>query len=179
MSARRPRAWLLAVVALLVALGVYGGAAGHGRPSAPTPALQAGRTASTTTATTRPPNRPDPQLTPGVADPAVTQANIGSTICVAGYSGRVRNVPQSEKDEVYREYGIAYHAPGQYEVDHLISLELGGSNHIKNLWPEPYAGTDNAHRKDGMENRLHAEVCAGQITLAQGQDEIVHWWMYE
>ena len=134
---------------------------------------------STTTTTARPANRPDPQLTPGVADPGVTQSNIGSTICVPGYSRRVRNVPQSENDEVYREYGITHHAPGEYEVDHLISLELGGSNDIHNLWPEPYAGPDNAHTKDGMENRLHAEVCAGQITLARGQDEIVHWWMYE
>jgi hypothetical protein len=114
-----------------------------------------------------------------VADPAVTQANVHQTICVSGYTATVRNVPQSEKDEVYREYGITSHAPGEYEVDHLISLELGGSNDIKNLWPEPYAGPDNARTKDGMENRVHDDVCAGRITLAQGQDEIAHWWMYE
>ena len=78
-----------------------------------------------------------------------------------------------------RAGGITSHAPGAYEVDHLISLELGGSNDIHNLWPEPYGGADNAHTKDGMENRLRTEVCGGQITLAQGQDEIVHWWMYE
>ena len=124
-------------------------------------------------------NRPDPRLTPGVADPAVSQANIHSTICVAGYTATVRNVSTSTKDRVYAEYGIATHAPGSYEVDHLISLELGGSNDIGNLWPEPYTGADNARDKDTMENRLHDEVCSGQITLSQGQDEIVHWWMYE
>jgi hypothetical protein len=164
---------------VLVGLGAFAGAARLRQPTVPLPASQAGRVTSTTTTTARPANRPDPQLTPGVADPGVTQSNIGSTICVPGYSRRVRNVPQSENDEVYREYGITHHAPGEYEVDHLISLELGGSNDIHNLWPEPYAGPDNAHTKDGMENRLHAEVCAGQITLARGQDEIVHWWMYE
>ena len=29
------------------------------------------------------------------------------------------------KREVYREYGITSHGPGDYEVDHLIPLELG------------------------------------------------------
>ncbi len=134
---------------------------------------------TTTTGSARAANRPDPTLSPGVADPAVTQANIGSTICVSGYTATVRNVPESEKDRVYAEYGITSHAPGSYEVDHLISLELGGSNDIRNLWPEPYFGPDNAHDKDTMENRLHEQVCSGQLTLAQGQDEIVHWWLHE
>jgi hypothetical protein len=31
------------------------------------------------------------------------------------------------KREVYREYGIASRGSGDYEVDHLIPLELGGS----------------------------------------------------
>jgi hypothetical protein len=138
-----------------------------------------------TTATTAPSapagaaNRPNPALTPGVADPAVTQANIHSTICVSGYTATVRDVSTSTKNKVYAEYGITSHAAGSYEVDHLISLELGGSNDIRNLWPEPYLGVDNAHDKDVIENRLHDEVCSGQLTLAQGQDEIVHWWLYE
>jgi hypothetical protein len=88
-------------------------------------------------------------------------------------------VSTSTKNRVYAEYGITDHPTGAYEVDHLISLELGGSNDIGNLWPEPYSGPDNAHDKDVMENRLHDEVCSGQLTLAQGQGEIVHWWPYE
>jgi len=74
------------------------------------------------------------------------------------------------------EYGIASHAPYSYEVDHLISLELGGSNAIRNLWPEPYAGAGGARAKDVIENRLHALVCAGRISLATAQKEIVRWW---
>ncbi|HVI91157.1 MAG TPA: hypothetical protein VM659_22855 [Dongiaceae bacterium] len=57
-------------------------------------------------------------------------------ICTAGYSKTVRNVPTAEKNTVYREYGITNHRTGEYEVDHLISLELGGSNDIANLWPQ-------------------------------------------
>jgi hypothetical protein len=51
---------------------------------------------------------------------------------------KVRDVPEEMKREVYREYGITSHGPGDYEIDHLISLELGGSNSIKNLWPESH-----------------------------------------
>lgn len=79
-----------------------------------------------------PPKLPDPVLTPGVADPAVTQANIDTTICVHGYTAKVRNVPDSEKRAVFAEYHIDPKSD-RFEVDHLISLELGGSNDIKNL----------------------------------------------
>ena len=105
-------------------------------------------------------------LTPGVIDPNVTQANIGSTICVRGYTKTVRHVSTATKTRVYHEYGIMSHTPGSYEVDHLISLELGGSNDIGNLWPEPYFGTNNAHDKDYWENELHRQVCNGSISLA-------------
>ena len=76
---------------------------------------------------------PDPACTPGAIIPDATSDQI----CQSGYSSSVRNVPEELKIEVYREYGITSHVPGQYEVDHHISLELGGSNDIANLWPEP------------------------------------------
>jgi hypothetical protein len=50
----------------------------------------------------------------------------------------VRNVPAKMKREVYEEYGVTSHGRGDYEVDHLIPLELGSSNSIKNLWPESH-----------------------------------------
>src|SRR5712692_1192199 len=74
----------------------------------------------------------DPDCTPGDAIEGVTKEQI----CVIGYAKAVRNVLADVKDEAYREYGVTSHKPGQYEVDHLISLELGGSNDISNLWPE-------------------------------------------
>src|SRR5512143_2004498 len=83
---------------------------------------------------------PNSQLTPGDVLDVTT-----SDICVPGYSSKVRDVPTSVKTQVYHEYGIPSHKPGQYEVDHLISLELGGSNSIRNLWPESYTGNWNAH----------------------------------
>jgi hypothetical protein len=98
-------------------------------------------------------------------------------VCVVGYSSSVRSVSDAEKNAVYAEYGITSHAPDSYEVDHLISLELGGSNDIRNLWPEPYAGAGGAHAKDAIENELHARVCSGQISLSLAQAEIVRWWV--
>ena len=96
-------------------------------------------------------------------------------VCTPGYSKSVCNVPQSEKNTVYLEYGTRRHSPGSYEVDHLISLELGGSNSIKNLWPEKQPG---ARSKDKLENSLHRDVCDETISLRTAQRRIVHWWMH-
>lgn len=59
-------------------------------------------------------------------------------ICQRGYSSSVRSVPAEVSREVYREYGIVERTPGEFEVDHLVPLEAGGSNDIANLWPEEY-----------------------------------------
>jgi hypothetical protein len=74
-------------------------------------------------------------------------------------------VPASESRAVYREYGIASHSRGQYEVDHLISLELGGSNALMNLWPEAALPRPGFHEKDRLENYLHKRICAHTLSL--------------
>ncbi len=115
----------------------------------------------------------DNTCTPGAIIPGATKEQI----CQPGYSSSVRNVPSSEKDTVYKEYGIASHATGQYEVDHLISLELGGSNEIANLWPEPAEPTPGFHEKDRVENYLHKQVCLGNIALETAQQEVATNWL--
>jgi hypothetical protein len=98
-------------------------------------------------------------------------------VCVSGYSSSVRNVSTSTKNDVYAEYHIYAHTTGQYEVDHLIPLELGGSNDIKNLWPEPAEPRPGFHEKDQLENKLHALVCAGSLDLGTTQLAIrTNWW---
>ena len=64
-----------------------------------------------------------------------------------------------------------------YEVDHLVSLELGGSNDQKNLWPEPYDPRPGAHEKDLAENHLHRAVCSGEMTLSEAQRAIASDWI--
>lgn len=76
------------------------------------------------------------------------------------------------KAQVYIEYRIYHHVYGQYEVDHLVPVELDGADTKANLWPEP--GLHNA--KDRLENRLHELVCAGQLSLAAAQRATVTDW---
>lgn len=116
---------------------------------------------------------PDPDCTPGAIFPDATKDKI----CVPGYSSEVRNVPESEKNQAYTEYGIKTHTTGQYEVDHLISLELGGSNDIANLWPEAAEPRPGFHEKDKVENYLHKQVCDGAMSLQDAQYQIAHDWM--
>jgi len=122
---------------------------------------------------------PDAKLTPGAIRTEATKDNL----CPIAHTPGLRNVTSTEKNQVYAEYGIKPHqgfcavAEG-CEVDHLISLEIGGSNDVTNLWPQQYSGTVwNAHVKDKLENKLHALVCAGTITLADAQTEIRTNWI--
>jgi hypothetical protein len=125
---------------------------------------------------------PNPQLTPG----AVVTSDV-RTICARGYATRVR--PKGAlwrhlKDEAYNRYHLArghrssislngVRRPA-YEVDHLIPLELGGSpTDLGNLWPEPLA---DAKRKDKVENRLHALVCSGRLSLKAAQAAVARNW---
>jgi hypothetical protein len=119
---------------------------------------------------------PDPRCTPGSIDPIVTQANIGSTICKKGWTATVR--PPESQTEAFK-YDVAYPAYGtpqseKTELDHLVPLELGGSNDATNLWPE-YPPTPNP--KDKVENALNAAVCDGRVKLAAAQDAIAADWM--
>jgi hypothetical protein len=118
---------------------------------------------------------PDPSCTPGAIDSAVTQANIGSTICRTGYAGSVR--PPESQTEAFK-WHVAEPAYGQHdisgELDHLVSLELGGANDARNLWVE--AGPI-PNPKDAVEDALHRAVCDGRITLRAAQQEIAGNWI--
>lgn len=87
------------------------------------------------------------------------------------------DVPSSVRQAVFQEYGIRGAHANAYEVDYLITPELGGANSIRNLWPQPYSTIWNAHVKDELENRLHGMVCAGQVDLTTAQREISQDWI--
>jgi hypothetical protein len=122
-------------------------------------------------------SEPDASCTPGALNPAVSQATIGQTICVSGYSESVRppeRVTNKEKLESMAAYGDSG-SPGDFEYDHLVSLELGGAaNDPRNLWPEPGS---SPNPKDSVENALHRLVCSGQMPLAQAQKIIARGWI--
>lgn len=182
---RRKNSALLLIVAVIVVAVIY-----HfiGSPSSNAPGSSPSGQSSGSGSTSGTPNwgvqtktsgcqvhgaLQDMQCTPG----AIIASATKDQICQSGYARSVRNVPTSEKDQVYAEYGIMHHSTGQYEVDHLVSLELGGSNDIANLWPEAASPQPGFHEKDKVENYLHSQVCAGAISLQQAQVEIATNWL--
>jgi hypothetical protein len=110
---------------------------------------------------------PNAKLTPGYMRDASTRE-----ICTTKTS-LVRNVSESLKKDVYHNYGMNGNdkstcAEG-YEIDHLVPLGLGGANDGRNLWPQSFCGTNNAHDKDKLENELYQRVCKGQMNLIDAQ----------
>jgi hypothetical protein len=120
---------------------------------------------------------PDPSCTPGATNPAVTQANIDQTICTSGWTETVRP-PESYTEPLKYQQMAAYGftgSAGNYEEDHLIPLELGGSpTSPQNLWPESGA---SPNPKDPVESAANHAVCAGQLTLAAAQRAIATDWI--
>jgi len=117
---------------------------------------------------------PDRRCSPGAYYSGLTKTVLCSSTF---HTSSIRNVPDSEKHQVEIEYGLAPKPYGStLEIDHIVSLELGGSNDIANLYPEKAAAQPRFHVKDKLENKLHALVCAGQIALRAAQQQIAANW---
>lgn len=150
---------------------------------------------------------PDPKCSPGSINSNVTQENIDQTICKSGWTDTLRassSVMSRAKKQSMDSYQIAedrangvstYKVNGKtytinfaktkntkkngvVEFDHIVSLQLGGSNAASNLYPEPpktgARGTTNT--KDDVENKLNDAVCARKVSLAQAQSAIASDW---
>lgn len=128
---------------------------------------------------------PDPVLTPGKT--YTTDANVACKAHTGSESDSIRNVPESEKQDVFRVYHTTNHTGickvKGCEVDHLISIKLGGSNDKENLWIQSYDGKWNAIDKDNLEKRLIARVCRVskkhpiKLDLKVAQDAINKNWI--
>lgn len=134
---------------------------------------------------------PDPRCTPGALNPAVTQADIGSTICRSGWATqqRKRYLPYSLSSKFKRQvedaYGIPHNADA--EGDHLIPIELGSlpgpmsgaPSFTLNFWPQrndhPKPGVLNM--KDLVEDAANKAVCSGRMTLAAAQQQMAADWV--
>ncbi len=126
---------------------------------------------------------PDPSCTPGAIDPRVTQANIDSTICRAGWTEAVRP-PESVTAPEKEASALAYGYTGSFataEYDHLVPLELGGDpNDPANLWVEPNdrpGATTVYNTKDELEDALNSLVCSGRLPLATARKAIATNWV--
>lgn len=116
---------------------------------------------------------PDRRLTPGAYQPVRLQ-----DVCSSAKYEQARVTSISLKRKVFQEYGMTGAAMSDYEVDFLVTPELGGTEDIRNLWPEPYASTVwNAHVKDELEDRLHEMVCRQEVDLQTAQHDIATDWI--
>lgn len=128
---------------------------------------------------------PDSSRTPGATNPDVTQDNIKTNICKSGYTASIRpntSVTNALKKKQLAEWGYTDRRMKDYEEDHLISLQLGGSQDSPdNLWPEHYSGTWGARIKDTLEGELKRRACTkptdpDHISLKEAQDAISQDW---
>jgi hypothetical protein len=128
---------------------------------------------------------PDPTCSPGAINPTLTLAVLKTK----GFTTKcVRDQASSphEKQQTYAWYKIKKPAnnSGQTqtcELDHIISLELGGADTVDNLWPQcgPSKAALNKRffkQKDAVENFLNREVKAGRMKLADAQHGIAEDW---
>jgi len=123
---------------------------------------------------------PDPVCSPGHAFPLDTiQINgeyaklpgkaIVGDICVSGYTSNVRRVTSKTAQQVYNNYGVNSRVTGEYEMDHIIPLELGGDNEIANLYPQPQLPLPGFKQKDKVENCFHRMVCNNELDIQKAQ----------
>jgi len=112
-----------------------------------------------------------------VLNPNVTPETIKSTICVSGWTATVRP-PASYTSKLKAEQMAAEHLSGSaadYEEDHRVPLELGGSPaDPSNLSPESHT---SSFAKDSAENAAKAAVCNGSTDLRAMQQAFVARWL--
>jgi hypothetical protein len=117
---------------------------------------------------------PDPRCSPGAVSSRLTRAVLCDP---AFHTSTIRNVSDSLRHAVETAYGMPVRRYGRaLEIDHIVPLELGGSNHIANLFPERRDARPGYPVKDRLENRLHDLVCAGELALRTAQQQIARDW---
>ena len=168
---RRGQVWaargLAAAAAVLVAVATWSSGGDGSRPGP----LRAPATADRAVGTAGP-LLPRPDLTPGSVRPIGVE-----DICHGAPAGGPVVASQVPR-QVFESYGVDYRRAGDYELDFLITPELGGASDASNLWPQPYRSVVwNAYVKDELERHLRRLVCQGAVDLATAQRELAGDWI--
>ncbi len=125
---------------------------------------------------------PDNSKTPGMINPCIHAEQIcPAPGCIPGKTcpttkNRRNGTTQKDHNQVLQlyiaetRYGVEYSNvltqnvkpnEGHQEIDHLISLEVGGADDVENIWPEPFQDqSGGAGDKDQIEHHSKPEMCA-------------------
>jgi hypothetical protein len=80
--------------------------------------------------------------------------------------------------KVFARYRLPWSRRAEFKIDHLIPVELGGADTVDNLWPQSLGAKPyGADRKELLTEMLLVRIRAGQMTLAQAQEEIRRDWI--
>jgi Putative zinc-finger len=116
--------------------------------------------------------RPIAYLTPGAT------RGVATTELCAMRGATKRTISPRVRQAVVRDYRMELVSARDYELDYLITPELGGSDDRRNLWPERYSSERwNARVKDELELLLPKLVCAGTVPLATAQHDMATDWI--
>jgi hypothetical protein len=111
-------------------------------------------------------------LTPGAAG----NADIAA-LCAEQTPARP-TIPEAVRSEILHDYRMEKVPEPEYELDYLITPELGGIADRRNVWPERYdSRVWNAHVKDELEHLLAQLVCQGRLDLVTAQQDIAANWI--
>jgi hypothetical protein len=116
--------------------------------------------------------KPKATLTPGETRP-ITMAEV----CRSEAEAITPNVTEETRRAVFAAYGIDPARRSEFEVDYLITPDLGGAESVRNMWPQPYSTRWNARVKDQLEQRLHQLVCEKKLDLATAQHDMALDWI--
>jgi hypothetical protein len=113
-----------------------------------------------------------------VLTPGAVVSNDRDIACAFRDTPRLYQVNRSayfeQARQVFKRYRIPYEQHRDWELDHAVPRCIGGSDEVRNLWPEPLAV---ATIKDAEEARICRAVCtehtmsldAGQRFFLSGQ----------
>lgn len=116
---------------------------------------------------------PNTNLTPG---DVMTYDSV--FLCNPGTPEKLSiNSSDAMKRQVFAEYHLSYPPTTQYQIDRFIPISLGGSNNIKNLWPQPASPIPGYHEKDEVEQYLYTLMCNNTINITTAQNMIKTDWV--
>jgi len=100
-------------------------------------------------------------------NPDVSQANIQNTVCSSGWTKTIRpTVSYTNKVKKQKCVEQKRNCTGLI-LDHIIPLEVGG--HPTDPHNLKLQTSSESKAKDLLENKTKKEVCAGSLTLTEGQ----------